>query len=166
MDKRSWNILCWNVRGVNDKDKWESIRNKIEESNADLVCLQETKREVFDLRFIRNFTPKKFDCFDYCPSVGASGVSLYVGSPDSFQWLPLKRNVLPSDWWSALLTVWKFGRWLWFMGHVDNLLGIYLFNGCMTWSMMMMIFGFLLVTLISIGLLTIEIPLVVISMTL
>jgi hypothetical protein len=31
------------VRGLNDKDKWDLIRNNIEESNANIFCLQETK---------------------------------------------------------------------------------------------------------------------------
>jgi endonuclease/exonuclease/phosphatase family metal-dependent hydrolase len=73
MNCRSWNILCWNVRGLNDKAKWEPIRNKIDESNANIFCLQETKKDDFDLHFIRKFAPKKFDKFEFCPSVGASG---------------------------------------------------------------------------------------------
>jgi hypothetical protein len=43
MNSRAWNILCWNVHGLDDKEKWNPIRNKIEESNANIVCLQETK---------------------------------------------------------------------------------------------------------------------------
>jgi endonuclease/exonuclease/phosphatase family metal-dependent hydrolase len=73
MNSRAWNILCWNVRGLNDKDKWDPIRNKIEESHANIFCLQETKKESFDLCFIRKFAPKRFDQFDFCPSLGSSG---------------------------------------------------------------------------------------------
>jgi exonuclease III len=73
MDSRSWNILCWNVRGLNDREKWDPVRNKIDESEANIFCLQETKRASFDLPFIRKFAPKRFDKFDYCPSDGASG---------------------------------------------------------------------------------------------
>jgi hypothetical protein len=36
-------------------------------------CLQETKREAFDIQYVRKFAPKCFDKFDYCPSLGASG---------------------------------------------------------------------------------------------
>jgi hypothetical protein len=35
---RSWIILCWNVRGLNDKDNWSLLRNKIEESGANIFC--------------------------------------------------------------------------------------------------------------------------------
>jgi hypothetical protein len=80
MDNRSWNILCWKVRGLNDKDKWDPIRNKIDESEANLFCIQETKKASFDLHFIRKFAPKKFDKFDFCPSEGASGgISCLLG---------------------------------------------------------------------------------------
>ena len=73
MGTRDWNILCWNIRGINDSDKWEAIRFKIEECNASIFYLQETKKESFDIRFIQKFAPKRFDKFDFCPSVGASG---------------------------------------------------------------------------------------------
>ena len=68
-----WKVLCWNVRGLNDKDKRLAIYNKIEESNCFVICLQETKCEDFDHSFIRSFCPKRFDQFAYVPSIGASG---------------------------------------------------------------------------------------------
>ena len=37
------NIMSWNVRGVNDPDRWKIIRNFIRYQRVDLVCLQETK---------------------------------------------------------------------------------------------------------------------------
>lgn len=40
-----------------------------------MVCLQETKRTHIDLSFIHNFCNAQFDCFQYIPSVGASGGS-------------------------------------------------------------------------------------------
>ena len=45
--KRNWNTLNWNIRGINDNNKWFSIANKIAESNADIICLQGTKKEFF-----------------------------------------------------------------------------------------------------------------------
>jgi hypothetical protein len=49
------------------------LRNKIEESGANIFCFQETKRELIDIRFLKNFAPKGFDNFEFCPSTGASG---------------------------------------------------------------------------------------------
>jgi exonuclease III len=78
INSRAWNVLCWNVRGINDKEKWNSIRNKIEESGANIFCLQETKREAFDIQYVRKFAPKCFDKFDYCPSLGGIGGNTYL----------------------------------------------------------------------------------------
>jgi exonuclease III len=70
---RKWKVLCWNVRGLNAKEKWEAIRDKISESGCDVICLQETKRQTFDAQFIKKFCPASFDAFEFLPSVGASG---------------------------------------------------------------------------------------------
>jgi exonuclease III len=73
MDNRVWNILCWNIHGLNASGKWDAVRTKIEECVCSIVCIQETKREHFDTSFIRNLAPRRFDSFDYIPSIGASG---------------------------------------------------------------------------------------------
>jgi len=81
---RSWKILSWNVRGVNSATKWNSIRDKIIESKSEVVCLQETKREQFDLSYIRKFCPIDFDAFHCLPSVGASGGMLITWKSNAF----------------------------------------------------------------------------------
>jgi exonuclease III len=70
---KNWKIMYWNIRGVNSDKKWDALSNKIEESGCDIVCLQETKREHFDLKYIKNFCPKKLNKFVFLPLVGASG---------------------------------------------------------------------------------------------
>jgi hypothetical protein len=55
---RNWKVLCWNVRGINSDTKWDCIRDKISESGCDIVCLQETKKEFFDIQFIKKFVPQ------------------------------------------------------------------------------------------------------------
>jgi exonuclease III len=67
---KQWKVLCWNVRGINAKEKWE---DRISESNCDVICLQETKKQTFDQSFIKNLCPPAFDTFEFLPSVGASG---------------------------------------------------------------------------------------------
>jgi hypothetical protein len=60
MDRnRIWKILNRNLRGINSENKWVALASKIEESNCDIICSQETKRYAFDLEYIRNFCPKK-----------------------------------------------------------------------------------------------------------
>jgi exonuclease III len=70
MNNQNWNILCWNIRGINVTPKWDAIHDKIEESACSIICLQETKKEHFDMSFIHNFAPKRFDRYDLVPSVG------------------------------------------------------------------------------------------------
>ena len=65
---KDWSILNWNIRGLNDPKKWTAIRNKIEESNCAILCIQETKREVIDSRFLQNFCPRRLSKFEYLPS--------------------------------------------------------------------------------------------------
>jgi exonuclease III len=77
-NNRRWNILCWNIRGINASSKWTSLRSKIRESNCDILCIQETKREVFDQAYIRIFCPQNLDSFDYQPLVESSGGMLVI----------------------------------------------------------------------------------------
>jgi exonuclease III len=84
MNTRSWHILCWNIRGINAFEKWDAVRNKIEESLCSVICLQETKREHFDMSYIRKFTPRRFDKFEFIPSIGASGGILVIWNSSLF----------------------------------------------------------------------------------
>jgi hypothetical protein len=129
MDNRSWNILCWTVRCVNDKDKWEPIRNKIDESNANIFCLQETKRESFDLHFIRNFAPKRFENFDFYPSVGTSGGILVCWASNFFSLVTLENISLPLNCKPSQLIIWSPGIWWLFMVPADRLLETLLWIG-------------------------------------
>jgi exonuclease III len=78
MNSQSWQILCWNIRGLNDSNKWEAVRNKVEESACSIFCLQEMKMTDCDSAFVCNLAPRHFDKFDFVPSIGASGGILLV----------------------------------------------------------------------------------------
>jgi exonuclease III len=60
------------------------LANKIEESGCDIICIQETKRQTFDLAFIKKFCPRKFNKFEYLPSVGASGGIITIWNSNVF----------------------------------------------------------------------------------
>lgn len=75
---KSWNVLCLNIRGMNAEPKLLSLRQKIEDSGCQVFCIQETKKDHFDLSDIRKFAPKRFDSFAFAPSCGASGGILVV----------------------------------------------------------------------------------------
>lgn len=89
---RSWKVLTWNVRGINSSWKWDSVRNKIVEAQCDIICLQETKKENFDAPFLRKICPAVFDCFDFLPSVGASGGILVAWKGNTFDAIRLSHN--------------------------------------------------------------------------
>jgi exonuclease III len=70
---RLWNILCWNIRGINSEDKHNALRTHIDSSGCAIICLQETKRANFDRFYIRKLCPKRFHKFICFPSDGNSG---------------------------------------------------------------------------------------------
>ena len=85
---KSWNILSWNIRGINSESKLLMLKNAIDTSGCSGICIQETKRESFDLAFLKSFCPKRFDKFVFAPSIWASGgiiiiwnSSVFVGTP-------------------------------------------------------------------------------------
>lgn len=47
MSSKNCKVICWNVRGLNDGAKRASVHNQIISSEATIVCLQETKIEVW-----------------------------------------------------------------------------------------------------------------------
>lgn len=70
---RKWNVLSWNVRGINARWKWDFVKDKVVQSSYYIVCLQETKKDAFDRHFLKNICPTAFDAFEFLSSVGASG---------------------------------------------------------------------------------------------
>lgn len=81
---RDWKILCWNIRGLNAEKKWNALKSNINETQCDIACIQETKREQIDANFMKNFCPARFDRFEFLPSVGASRGSLIAWSSTNF----------------------------------------------------------------------------------
>lgn len=53
---RSWNVMCWNVKGMNVDAKILMIRQKVEESGCQVLCLQKTKKHNFTLVDIKTFS--------------------------------------------------------------------------------------------------------------
>jgi hypothetical protein len=57
---------------INDPDKCNAVKAKIEETSCTVFCVQETKCTSFDHTFVRKFAPKQFNKFAYSPSNGVS----------------------------------------------------------------------------------------------
>ena len=81
---RNWNVLCWNIRGLNSEKKLLALSNAISVSGRAIVCLQETKKPLIDLAFIKTCCPKRFDKFAFVPSRGASGGLLTIWNSSVF----------------------------------------------------------------------------------
>lgn len=45
-------LLSWNVRGLNNPRKREMVKNLLKEWRGDVVCLQEAKIDLMDLRIV------------------------------------------------------------------------------------------------------------------
>ena len=67
---RSWNILNWNIRGLNDEGKCRALRSKIEESCCSIFCVQETKMQLISLLHVKKFVPKRFANLHFVPLMG------------------------------------------------------------------------------------------------
>jgi exonuclease III len=66
------------------------VRSKINESDCDIICLQETKCDTFDWSLIRKFCPKRFNSFAFSPSIGASGGIIVLWNSSIFDGLLLE----------------------------------------------------------------------------
>jgi hypothetical protein len=64
---------------MNAQSKLTAIRSKIREANCDGICLQETKKKIVDINFVKSFCLMCFDSFAFIPFVGGSGRRLSFG---------------------------------------------------------------------------------------
>jgi exonuclease III len=92
MNKILWKVLNWNVRGLNDPDKWTLIFNKIRESGCQVICFQESKKEQVDLAFIKKICPMNFDSFAFVPSIGRSGGIITIWNSSVFSGVEVFQN--------------------------------------------------------------------------
>ena len=73
MDLANIIFLCWNVRGLNDKARRDSIRELVALYKATVVCFQETKIETFSPFLVAQCLGPSYDGFAYLPAVGTKG---------------------------------------------------------------------------------------------
>lgn len=73
------------MRRINAQEKWDHIRDKVHETSANIVSLQETKRQHFDRQYLARFCPRYINHFAFSPSDGASGGLLTAWNHSLFQ---------------------------------------------------------------------------------
>jgi hypothetical protein len=93
-----WSVLSHNVRGINSTAKWNAIRCSIRDAGCEVVCLQETKKEFFDLAYLKNFCPAPFDSFGFVPSMGNSADLLSFGRALGLQEMLSFKIIMPNRW--------------------------------------------------------------------
>jgi exonuclease III len=90
--RRDLKILSHNIRGINSANKWNSLKNSIMETNCDILCIQETKKDSFDDSYIRNFCTRSLDKFAFGPSIGASGRFITIWKSSHFDAEVIQQN--------------------------------------------------------------------------
>ncbi|XP_073362417.1 uncharacterized protein [Aegilops tauschii subsp. strangulata] len=70
-----WNpqVLSWNVRGLNNPAKRNAVREFVVDAKVNLVCLEETKIDVFDPYLVMQCIGPSFDGFAYLPALDTRG---------------------------------------------------------------------------------------------
>ena len=66
-------ILCWNVRGLNNPAKRKVVREFFASLRVNVVCLQETKLDTVDQFLVLQCIGPSFDSFSYLPAVETRG---------------------------------------------------------------------------------------------
>ena len=86
-------IFSWNVRGLNDHAKRDSVRHTILSTKASIVCLQETKISSWSNVVLKETVGAKLANQSFqLPSLGTSGGILIAADPDFFD-----MTLLPSS---------------------------------------------------------------------
>ncbi len=65
-------VLSWNVRGLNDLGKRGLVKSVIASYKGSVVCIQETKLHLILRSFLRSFAGPRFDKCHFIRSDGAS----------------------------------------------------------------------------------------------
>jgi hypothetical protein len=69
----NFNILTWNVRGLNEGRKRLKIRNLLSKWKVDIVCLQETKLKLVSNKLVQSLWRCPYKEWCHVDSIGASG---------------------------------------------------------------------------------------------
>lgn len=86
MSQRNCNILCWNVRGLNDVIRQDTVNLLVRDTAATMVCLQETKLHNMDHAVVQRTVGAKFaNNFVVLPAAQTRGGILLAVNEDYFE---------------------------------------------------------------------------------
>nr|CAD1824879.1 unnamed protein product [Ananas comosus var. bracteatus] len=100
-----FNILCWNVRGLNDPCKRRCVRSIVSNLFCSVVCIQESKVDSVSRSFLRSCCGSSFDRCHVIPAYRASGGLITC-------WNELG-NICPQQarWSAFYVTHWTFANY-------------------------------------------------------
>ena len=70
-------IFCWNVRGLNDREKRKLIKGVVRNQKPDLVCLLETKVKDISMQMVKSVGVGRFLNWALVDARGATGGLLF-----------------------------------------------------------------------------------------
>jgi len=79
------NILSYNVRGLERGVKWSAIRRMVRKHNADILCLQETKKVKIDNSMCQAIWGEADVCWEMQPSINTAGGLLCLWNGNRFK---------------------------------------------------------------------------------
>ena len=79
------NIISYNVRGLGRGVKWGAIRRLIKQEGVDIICLQETKKEMVDKAMCQALWGHVEVSWEMLPAISLAGGILCLWSDKSFR---------------------------------------------------------------------------------
>jgi exonuclease III len=64
------NVLVWNVRGLNDKNKRDNLRMVVDGCRPIMVCIQETKLASISIWDVSTLLDREFAEYTFHPAQG------------------------------------------------------------------------------------------------
>ncbi|KAM3020904.1 hypothetical protein ACUV84_040901 [Puccinellia chinampoensis] len=113
MEGINYNIVVWNVRGLNSPNRWTAVRVLIEDANAAVVCLVETKLENVTPFSLNQILGSRYDGFTFLPASGTAGgiivawqsnlVTISLPRVDTFSVTLYVDFVNGNKWWHTIV---------------------------------------------------------------
>ena len=89
---RSFSCCSWNVRGLGEQSKCDSVLSELLSMQVAIACLQETKLSSPDGRKTRSFLPSRLSSHCILDSIGAAGGVITAWDPNLFSLISVTRT--------------------------------------------------------------------------
>ena len=78
-------IITYNIRGLGRGLKWALIRKLVKKERADMLCLQETKREMIDKKVCQALWGDSDASWELQPACNSAGGLLCIWNEETFK---------------------------------------------------------------------------------